>query len=669
LDPPRTVPRPVIQAAAFWLLLVTLAGLAYARAIPLGPFSDDHWLLAFAQHGSFNLSWFHIKSNSWTPFHRPFVLTVWKALGPVFGDAAPAYRVWLLGMHALNASLVLLLLRQGVPASRGLAWAAAALFLFAPAPEVLIWLSGLYDATATLFYLGTILCAIRYWQTGRAGWFALSLVACQLSVWSKETAFTLPAVLALVAWWVPRRPFARRVLLLALPCVLIIAANLGQRYLAWHALGGYPLGSPSVATLVRRSADGFLFAVMLVPVALFELHQLVPPLALLLAILAAGWLSGRQRRTMVFGAAWFVLTIVPVLVHLDPVLLERQGQNSRFLYLPGVGAAITVGAALFGACDRWLPARARVPPAVTALICAIQVAVLQVHINAWQVADRAVRAIPAAVHRVVPSLAPFTCLQVLNLPKHHNGAYIYWIGLDAALLSHYGMVIGQYCGGVHTPLAIDDPAAADGLFQVQLATDERLADWDVAWARGVSPREPRPSLAAELPVRIESSVAGRMDIPELVERAVAGPAPATGSTVADWPSTGCGGPDRWRLPSAARCQAGTGVVLPASPSPASIELPARVLDLPAWAEIIASVRILGDRWDAARASVRWKDRHGAWRTDGTRAIELPRRAGGVNLHFFVAPRAHQGTIAQLALDVTSPGAPVAIDRIVVRALP
>ena len=70
-----------------------------------------------------------------------------------------------------------------------------------------------------------------------------------------------------------------------------------------------------------------------------------------------------------------------------------------------------------------------------------------------------------------------------------------------------------------------------------------------------------------------------------------------------------------------------------------------------------------------RASIRRKDRHGAWRADGTRAIALPRRAGAVDLHFFVAPRAHGGTIAQLALDLVSPDASVAIDRITARALP
>lgn len=667
MDPPRTVPRQVLQATRSWLLLATLASLAYARAIPLGPFSDDHWMLAFAQHGSFDLSWFHIKSSSWTPFHRPFVLTVWKALGGVFGDAAPAYRMWLLGVHALNASLVLLLIRQGVPASRGLAWAAAALFLFAPAPEVLIWLSGLYDATATLFFLGTLLCAVRYWRTGRTGWFVLSLLACQLSVWSKESTFALPAVLVLVAWWLPRRPPVRRLLWLVLPCALIIAANLAQRYLAWHSLGGDPLGSPSAATLVRRLADGFLFAVIPVPMALFRFWFLLPPLALLVAVLAVGWLSGRNRRTLVFGAAWFVVSLLPALVLLDPVLLERYGQNSRFLYLPGVGAAIAVGASLFGACDRWLPGRAPVPWAATALICGIQVAVLQVHVGAWQVADRAVRAIPASVHRVVPSLPPFTCLQVIDLPKHHKGAYIYWIGLDAALLSRYGMVVDQYCGGAHTPLAIDDPRAADGIFQVELAGDEQLHTWDVASARGVSPREPHAARAEHLATRTRYSFAGLMDIPEVVERAIARPAAPSGSIAAEWASSECRGPGAWVLSSSASCQADGGVLV--SATPASIELPARRIALPAWAEVIVSIRTLDDRGGPGQASVRWKDRHGGWRADGTRAIALPRRAGAFDLHFFIAPRAHDGTIRQLALDLVSAEAPVAVDRIVVRALP
>lgn len=667
--------RPARLAARSWPVLAglpaffALACLAYARAIPLGPFSDDHWLLAFARNGAFDLSWFAIKAHSWTPFHRPMALTVWKALGGVFGDAAPAYRVWLLGVHAANAWLVALLAREAAPASRGLPWAAATLFLLAPAPEVLIWLSGLYDATATLFVLAALLCGLRFCRSGSAWRLALALAACQLAVWSKESAFTLPAVLCLVAWWVPQRPPARRLMLLVVPCALIVAANLGQRYLAWEGLGGYPLGSPSAATLVRRTIDGFLFAVVPVPMALFRFRFLVPPLALLLAILAAGWLSGRGRRTLVFGVAWFVVTLLPALLLLDPVLLERYAQNSRYLYLPGVGASIAVAAALFAAGERWAPARAWLPAAATAGLCAVQAAVLQVHIGAWQVADRDVRAIPPAIHRVVPDLPPFSCLQALGLPKHRNGAYIFWIGLDAALLTRYGTVVDQYCGGAHTPLAIDDPAAVDGLFQVQLASDERLDGWDVAWARGVSPPEPRLTSADAVAARIASSTAGLMDIPDLVERALARPGAPPGTIVADWPSTGCGGPPAWRVSPGVRCQDGTGVLVPASDGVSSIEWPPGELDVPAWAEVVATFRILGERRGAAQAAVRWKDRTGAWRTDGSRAIELPRRTGAVNLHFFVAPRAHEGAIAQLALDVTSPGTPLAIDRVVVRALP
>jgi len=231
------------------------------------------------------------------------------------------------------------------------------------------------------------------------------------------------------------------------------------------------------------------------------------------------------------------------------------------------------------------------------------------------------------------------------------------------------MVIDQWCGGPHTPLAIDDPRAEDGIFQVELATDEHLRAWDVASARGVSPHDQGAPPAEYLAMRTRYSVAGLMDIPELVERAVARSPGASGAVVADWTSTECAGPGAWRLSPAARCQAGTGVLMTATQAPASIELPARRLVLPAWAEVVASIRIVGDRGGPGQASIRWKDRHGAWRADGTRAIALPRRAGAVDLHFFVAPRAHGGTIAQLALDLVSPDASVAIDRITARALP
>jgi hypothetical protein len=658
-----------LRAAGFWLLLATLGGLAYARAIPLGPFSDDNWMLLFGRYGPFDLSWFRLEAVSWSPFYRPFALTVWKTLGRVLDGFVPGYRLFIVVLHATNAACLAGLMRRGAATAGDLPRAAALLFVLVPAPEVVIWLSGLYDVTATFLYLATLLCAATFWQTGRARWYLVSLVTFQLCVWSKESAFTLPAALFLLAWWVPFRPAWARVLAHAAPYGLIVAANLAQRYVAWNSLGGYAGAVPSAQSLAARLAVGLAYAIMPVPGALFRWRYLLPAAALAAVILVIGWFSRRHRRTIAFGLLWSVLTLLPSALYLDPRLLGILGVNSRYLYLPAVGACIAMAAALHGACERWLGARRWAWFSALAVLCATYVGILQVHVRTWQVAGRAVDAIPASIHRVLPDLAPFTCLQVPDLPKFYKGAYIYWIGLDAALLARYGSVVESYCGGVGTPLPMDDPPPVDALFQVGLVSSPRGDSWDVEWARGVTPRGEQPPLAGYFAARTPVSFGGRMGLSDIIERAIARPVAVPAPVVAEWRMAGCSAPDHWSMPAAVTCDSQGGLRVPASASAISLESPPVALSLPGWAEVIVSVRTLADRDGAGQLSVRWRDRRGAWRADGVRAMELPAKARSVDLHLFVAASAHRGVIAQIATDIVSPGTAVEIDRIVVRALP
>src|SRR5438132_2424157 len=168
----------------------------------------------------------------------------------VFSTFWVEYRLWGLEpigyhlvntlLHGMNAILLWLMLRRlGVPGG----WFAAALFAVHPVHvESVAWIQERKNVLSGLFYFAAALAYLRYVNLGdevsgeavaengkRLGsraWYAPALVLAVCAFFSKTSACTLPAALALVLWWKRSRLWARDWLALAPYFILAIACGL-----------------------------------------------------------------------------------------------------------------------------------------------------------------------------------------------------------------------------------------------------------------------------------------------------------------------------------------------------------------------------------------------------------------------------------------------------------
>lgn len=655
-------------ALAYGLALALLVFGAYARAIPLGFFSDDFWLLLFAKYSPFDLHWFRIDPVGWTPFYRPVALTIWKLLQGLSGSSAAGFRIAALALHVANSLLVASIALRRAPARPLVAIAAGALFAVLPtAAEALVWPSALNELAATCLFLVAMLCATRSCLGGSATWYVASLLAFQLSLWSKETAVVFPAVLALMMWRLPGCPRWSRVVLLMVPYAVLIGVNLLQRYLAWHSLAGVmPHFTPrDVFSLARRPIRALVFLSVPMQDTLYGRAQYWPALVTVVLMVIAGLRSSHHRAVVVFGLAWFLLTVTPSVPFLDPLLLEHLSQNSRYLYLPGVGFSIALAALVDGAFARAGLAWAA---AGTGALITWFLVLIQGQVGVWRVADRAVASLPARIHQVLPNPRPFTCLQIVNPAKHYNGAFVYWVGLDVALLERYDTIVDVYCGNPYAAVPINSPDVVDDIFEVHLAFLPEARTWVIDSARGIShpDRENMPETYWD--ARVAQHFSSRMHAEAALRRALQARRPPP-PVVARWDFQGCSNGSRWETSGAVRCDPSSGFTLDGPAGPRSLVSGAAGIRTRGWTEIIVGTDLRSPSGAGGRVRLSWRDApDGQWTAQGVLPIDLPTKAGSHDLHFFIPPGSAARDLARLRLDFETGDAALSVAGVTVREL-
>jgi tetratricopeptide (TPR) repeat protein len=307
------------------------------------------------------------------------------------------YRIWSLepfGYHLTNvllhaaASVVVLLLAFQTLGSPVAATVAAACFAVHPMhTEAVSSIVGRAEVLATLFFLLAFRrLRLRTSSTsipsGRT-WFGVvfGAVLYLLGLLSKETAVTLPAVLA-ADDWLQRRDLrensnapARGVVLAryaALGAALSIYLLLRQTAVTepakqWPGFVGVSLWHRmlTASRVLAEYLGLFVFPRTLsadywksdVPIATSVLNgPVLFSLALWVAIAAIAW-KLRRERALVLGLAWFFITIAPAS---NVFFASGIGKAERILYLPSVGLCL-VAAWAYARVEaattlrRWLP--------------------------------------------------------------------------------------------------------------------------------------------------------------------------------------------------------------------------------------------------------------------------------------------------------------------------
>jgi hypothetical protein len=663
---------------AFGVLIL----LVYARALQVSFLSDDYVWLLFGRFSPLDWSIFAPDPARWFPFHRPLGMVAWKLLYGLSGLNVAGYHLFSLLLHWLNSLLVVAVVALWQQRLSLLAVGAGLLFALFPAHvETVVWVSSLFDLLATFWYLVTLAGLALFWRRRALPYYLLSIAAFQLCLWSKESALTLPLTAMLLGLMMPgaevrsQKPGARsfspfqsnlqhptsNIVLFVLPYLLLAGVNLLQRYLMWGSFGGYDTAPPDPPPLVERLAS--VPATLLAPFnqLLFPFWAVIAALVGGAALLIAGLAVGTQRRLMLFGVAWVGLTMLPVLSVL-PVMPDLQ--QSRYLYLPAVGFCIVLAAALGGLAARIAPRRSvLVATGGVALLGAAYAAVLQVHFQPWLVAGQASEEIAAAIHRLAPHPRPGALLQVTGLPDNYQGAYIYRLGIDAALLMRYDTIFLNWPDPTPQPVPYTKFNLAGDFYQFEVEFDPPTSRWRLMPGRAVTVDEPQPFLP-------ESHWLAKMGAFPALEPLRARLAPTAPASDVEWDFGDCRAAAAWGSEEAGMdCTPGTGLRVTPRGSDAQLISPPFNLVHTGWVEVAVTLAVPEQPVEGSRAQVYWRqERNERWNEQRSLSIDLPGDPRERTYHFFLRLSPDRGALTRLRVDPVDTLAAVQVRRVEVRVV-
>jgi protein O-mannosyl-transferase len=352
-----------------WLwgfLLIALLFIAYAPVFGAGFVWDDesHLTQNPCIVGPLGLReiWTSVRA-----VYYPLVLTTFWVLHKFVGLNPLPYHILNVLMHAGSAVLLWRLLRQlGV---RG-AWLGAALWALHPVMvQSVAWVTELKNTQSCLFYLLSIFCFLSWEEQARGtrvvrikttAMFALSLTCFVLATLSKPSVVMLPVVLALCIWW-RRGTVGWKDGVPIVPFVLVSA--LASAWAIWEQKFHASAVGPEWAQtwperlIIAGRAIWFYLGKLVWPHPLifiyprWEIHSwqwmaYLPLLAATLGLIVLWALPARAGRALFFAAAYYVVSLFPVLGFFSVYFFRYSFVSDHFQYLASMGPLALAGAAI-----------------------------------------------------------------------------------------------------------------------------------------------------------------------------------------------------------------------------------------------------------------------------------------------------------------------------------
>jgi len=394
-----------------WIIALLLAAASLALYWPVRQFDliyfDDPLLLTDCPPVQAGLTWAGVKwaltsvvIANWQPLTNLSFLLV----GQFFGIAPGAHHLANALLHAANAALVFLLLRQLTGATWRSAMAAA-IFAWHPLRvESVAWIAERKDVLCAFFFLlslwfYTLFVQARHLReppSGSAGatarrprmFYGAALLAFLLALLSKPMAVTLPGVLVLLDLWplgrlqnaVGRVGQVKTMLVEKVPFFVLMILFCVVTYWIQHDYAAMtPWDKLGAAPRVANAISGYLaYPVQLFyPLHLAAIYPYPKTIDVLPTVLKAGLLlaitSGclaqlSRRPWLAVGWFWYLGTALPVI---GLVQVGEQAMADRYTYLPLIGP---VAALVWTAAD-WLSGRrggkAMLTVAAIVILCAL----------------------------------------------------------------------------------------------------------------------------------------------------------------------------------------------------------------------------------------------------------------------------------------------------------
>jgi tetratricopeptide (TPR) repeat protein len=295
-------------------------------------------------------------------FNRPAMLASLMLDAAVWGREPFGYHLTSVALHAVNAVLLWLVVRQLIGSEKPAPPLLAAL-LFAVHPvvtEAVCEPTFREDLLVAMFSLFALVLAMRHAPAaaGFDGWRALGCtVVCLLAIASKESGIVAPMLLG-AYWWCFRRGEPGRFWAVAIGgAKLVVLAFLAARFLLephpskiFETKPEYLGGSLAQALLFETRILALYAQLIVFPVNLCADYGLVSirhlplpvALSLLAAVAVAATITARQDRRLLFAYAMTLLPLLPV-ANLVPIY---RPVADRYLYLPMAGVAVAVACLL-----------------------------------------------------------------------------------------------------------------------------------------------------------------------------------------------------------------------------------------------------------------------------------------------------------------------------------
>ena len=315
--------------------------------------------------------WFSPADIEGEGHYWPIVYTTFWLEHKLWGLDPFGYHLVNLLLYMVSVTLLWQLLRRlAVPG----AWAVAAVFALHPMHvDSVAWVIGRKDLLSGLFYVAAALCWIRSIngvgdnrsqfdtsvQVPRLGPYCAALGLFVAAMLSKTVAVTLPVTLMIVLWWKQGRVTSSDALLLVPFLLVALAVSLAD--LSYYTSGRefrLDYGFTERVLIAARSlwfyADKLVWPTDLGVIGPLWSIDAGDPVAwgyviTALALPTLLWF-GRYRlgRGPLAGAAFFAVTLSPVLGFVDYSHMRLSFVADRYAYLAGIGlVAVLVGGAAY----------------------------------------------------------------------------------------------------------------------------------------------------------------------------------------------------------------------------------------------------------------------------------------------------------------------------------
>lgn len=331
-------------------LIPALVFLVYFPTFSNGFVYDDHGQLV---NNPYVRSFEHLKSifatSVWFPvdkeplsYYRPFHLTTYLLVYKAFGMSAIAFHLVNILLHCfcvLAVWKVSLYYLEKTPA-----FLASMLFAVHPINvESVAWIAGTPGLLCGAFLLLAFLLYLR-------GYLFWSLLPFACALLSKEYALLFPSLVCL-DHYLFRRESNKRIISWIFAALIPIGTYLILRFQAMGSLindSGLHAGTLE-QILAAVTFSGFYIGKLVLPIELnayydyripIQLHQALVGISVL-AIFCLIVFILRRNRTVLIGAGWFILLLLPalVLIGVSPPFFAE-----RYMYIPAPGFLILVSA-------------------------------------------------------------------------------------------------------------------------------------------------------------------------------------------------------------------------------------------------------------------------------------------------------------------------------------